>query len=219
MNRAIFSAFAVSLVAGAHANLLQNGSFELNADGLVNPGKPFITLNGGSTFINNWVVTGDSVDYINQYWPAEDGNWSLDLSGNAPGGVSQTIDNLKAGVYSLSFFIAGNPAGAPGTKQMAISWGTGGETFDFNTQNSTLTDMKWHETGTMFEWAGGNLTLTFATDTSKAGQNTAYGPALDNVKLTALPAPPAALPMLLGGLGLIRRRWKLRRGLVSPPAG
>ena len=54
---------------------------------------------------------------------------------------------------------------------------------------------------------------SFATDTTKDYQNTAYGPALDNVSLTALPEPATLAAMTAGVVGLFRRR-KSRRTTV-----
>jgi choice-of-anchor C domain-containing protein len=195
----------------AHAgNLLQNGSFEQNADGLVNPGITFKTLAGGSTYINGWTVTGNSIDYVNNYWQAADGNWSLDLSGDSAGGVQQTIKGLAKGVYFLSVDLSGNPDGGPQTKEMLVSWGSGDEDFAYTTGANTHANMMYHTMGTMFEWAGGDLTISFATDTTNfANQNTAYGPVLDKVSLTSdvdTPASPAALAMAVMGAGLAKRR-------------
>lgn len=61
-----------------------NGSFEL--------GPSFsgdnVVLNGGSTAINGWQVTGHSIDLLGSTWKAADGVRSLDLSGWASGGYS-----------------------------------------------------------------------------------------------------------------------------------
>ena len=76
----------MSSAAGAQPNLILNGSFEQprqTSDAALFPGS------GGLT---DWTIGGGSVNLDDSgYWQAEDGLQSLDLSGNAPGSVSQTV--------------------------------------------------------------------------------------------------------------------------------
>jgi hypothetical protein len=67
------------------------------------PADPFQTVLGG-TNIGPWLVSGSSVDLIGNYWnaPPSGGN-SVDLNGDAAGGLIQTFD-LDPGNYLLSFF-------------------------------------------------------------------------------------------------------------------
>src|SRR5262245_1397032 len=100
-------AFAMTLVAvatneGQAAPVLNNGSFEFGT----NPGDSFIgPLFVGDGSINNWDITGGSIDYIGGYWNAQDGSRSIDLNGTSPGTISQTVTGLDVGKqYKVSFW-------------------------------------------------------------------------------------------------------------------
>ncbi len=85
------------------ANLVQNPGFE-------NPsvGGSFTTLTGNG--LTDWTIeTGGSIDLISGYWLPHSGVQSIDLAGNEPGKISQTINTVVGGTYTLSFWMAGNP--------------------------------------------------------------------------------------------------------------
>ncbi|HTF42838.1 MAG TPA: DUF642 domain-containing protein, partial [Terriglobales bacterium] len=83
----------------AYAVTINNGSFENGT----NPGS-FTTVGTAGTNIDGWTVDSGSVDYIGTYWTAASGNRSVDLSGGAPGSISQALSGLVDGVqYVLSF--------------------------------------------------------------------------------------------------------------------
>ena len=90
-----------------------NGSFEINASSI--PAGGFTTVFAGdSTTIADWSVTQGSVDWVGTYWQAEQGIASIDLSGDGEGKITQTITGLTKGdEYQISFWLAGNPDGAP----------------------------------------------------------------------------------------------------------
>jgi len=115
------AALAVGLLASASAqaatNLVSDGDFSSPSGG-----GTFVTYAGGST-MGPWTVTGDSVDLIGNYWEAPTaGGGSLDLDGNDPGGVTQTL-SIGPGHYDLSFFLSGNPDGAPSEKVLDVTVG------------------------------------------------------------------------------------------------
>jgi choice-of-anchor C domain-containing protein len=196
------TAAGLMAAGAAGAATFTNGSFE-NAS--VDPGGAFVTLLAGSTAIDGWTVTGDSIDYIGGYWQPQDGSRSIDLSGNAPGGVSQTFDTLVGHSYLVNFFLAGNPDGGTGAK-VAISSATGGpsqsNTFLVGGSN-TRADMGWQAYQYHFVATGASTTLTFSSAT-----DTPYGPALDNVSVAGVPEPAEWALMLVGfgGLGAAMRR-------------
>jgi parallel beta-helix repeat protein len=88
-----------------------NGSFELAG---VDPGGGWASLAGGSTAINGWTVTGDSIDYggSSQHTPT-DGNRQVALNGSAPGGVTQVFDAIPETWLRVRFDYFNNDFGPP----------------------------------------------------------------------------------------------------------
>jgi len=201
-------ASALAIVAGfaanpAHAsvNLLSNGSFE---DPLVSGG--FNTINTGGT-MGAWTVTDASIDHIGNYWQAEDGNQSVDLSGNAPGTIAQTVSTTAGQQYELSFWMAGNTDGGATVKSLAalINGNTLANT-TFDTTGKSHGDMGWVEYTYDFVSTGGPTTVSFAS--TEAG-GSPYGAALDNVSLKAVPEASTVILfglMLVGGAFMLRTR-------------
>lgn len=211
--RAVFGGLAALLLgaAGSHAmaaSIIENGSFERGID----PGS-FVTVPGGdTTSIAGWTVGGDSVDYIGSYWQPQNGARSIDMSGNGPGTLSQSFATVAGQNYVVSFWIAGNPDGPPPTKMIDAEVSSNlisfiaDPVYTFTVGGHTRDNMGWVQESFGFTGTGSD-TLTF---TELGG--TAYGTALDNVSVSAVPLPASA-PMfgaalvVLGtiGYGLKRR--------------
>lgn len=190
-------ALAPALGGVVQAAPFQNGSFETGPT----PGG-YVTLSAGDTQITGWTVTGDSVDYIGSYWPAADGSRSLDLSGDAGGGVAQAFDTVAGRTYRVGFALAGNPDCAPTVKTVQVqATGAPSVYYLFDTTNSSLSNMGWAAQTYTFTATGTTTTLAFASQ-----DNTGCGPALDNVAVNDItPAPVPALSAwgLLGLAGLL----------------
>lgn len=157
-----------------------NGSFESGPDPV-----SFVTVPPG-TGPDNWTVTSGTVDYIGTYWTAADGSRSLDLSGNGPGITSQAFTTLPGKLYTILFSMAGNPDGTQGVKQIRVT-ATGGspQTYSFNTSSDcsgpcSTTNMGWRNESYTFAATGTSTSISFESLT-----NSAWGPALDNVRLLA----------------------------------
>jgi choice-of-anchor C domain-containing protein len=178
----------------AQANLISNGNF-INC---VDCGSgAFVTKNGGSTDITNWLVTGHSVDLILSYWQAPPvGGNSVDLSGNNPGGVSQTFATVAGQQYLVSFYLSGNPdnKGVDTLKEAAVSVGISNQNVAFNTQSFTKTNMGWVLQSFVFSAIANSSTLSFA------GSNLdgAYGAAIGGVSVTEAPEPATIMLMAIG---------------------
>ncbi|MFS0738151.1 choice-of-anchor C family protein [Sphingomonas sp. 1P06PA] len=210
MRKLLLSIATMALLPGvANAAAFQNGSFEDGPDA-----GSFITLSAGDTSVTGWTVGAGTVDYIGSYWVASDGTNSFDLSGNGIGSISQTFDTIAGLTYNVTFDLAGNPAGDPATKTL-LTMATGGstqtDTFTVTGAN-TLANMGWQTFSYSFVAQSASSTLTFSSDTA-----TAFGPALDNVTVTAVPEP-AAWALMIGGFGLVggaMRRRVTKIGYVA----
>jgi choice-of-anchor C domain-containing protein len=187
--------------AGATTVTIVNGSFENNTLA-VQPGVgSFTTLGGGDTSITGWTVGGAGVDYINGYWPAEDGTKSLDLSALDAGSISQVISGLTINqAYKVTFALAANP-GSPDPAQTLVSAGGNSQTYDSHPAGS----VSWAMQTFFFVATAAQETLTFLSLTHNAS-----GPALDNVAISATPIPPAILLFgsALAGMGFLGYRRK-----------
>jgi choice-of-anchor C domain-containing protein len=212
---AIAAATSIGLCSSANAAFFQNGSFEL---GIANIGQ-FTTLNAGdNASITGWTVGTGNIDYIGTYWTSVDGNRSLDLNGLVPGSIFQTFDVVTGQTYQVTFDIAGNPAGGPTLKTLTTSTNETIVLPSFNTTGKTLANMGWTPVSFNFTATGPTETLTFlSTTTTDSGVNglpTAFGPALDNVSVTAVPEPSTWAMMILGFLGVGLASYRRKRQLA-----
>ena len=184
----------VALAPLANASAFTNGSFESSSFR-----GGFTTLGTGSSGLTGWTIDDGSVDLINTYWQAAAGNYSLDLSGSGPAKISQTFDTVSGQSYVVSFSLAGNPDDSDKIKILTagIVSPVASTTYNFNAAGKSATNMGWASQSFSFVASGTSSTLFFSS-----GNNSAWGPALDNVTVTAVPEPET-FAMLLAGLGLI----------------
>ncbi|WP_426168089.1 choice-of-anchor C family protein [Sandarakinorhabdus sp. DWP1-3-1] len=197
---------ACCVATSASAVTITNGSFETGQE--IAPGG-FRTVATGNTFtIAGWTVGGAGVDYIGTYWQAAAGTRSVDLSGGGPGSVSQTIATEAGRDYKVYFSLSGNPDGGLGTKSAIVSVSDGipaNFTYPVGAANSRAT-MLWQRFSYRFTAFDTTSNLAFASGTS-----TAFGPAIDDVTIAAVPEPET-WAMLLVGMVLVgvssRRRQR-----------
>lgn len=197
---------------GASANLITNGGFEVGTvAGL------FSTLNAGSLNLNNWTIDSGSIDYINNYWQdAGSGSGrSIDLNGLVPGSISQSFATTAGVLYEVTFSLSGNPDNThtPAIKTLRVSL-TGASSashdFTFDTTNpvNSSGNMGWLTKSFTFLGGAGLTTITFLSLTTDPVSLPAFGPALDEVSVNAVPVPAAVwlLGSALLGVGLIARK-------------
>ncbi|QKS01942.1 choice-of-anchor C family protein [Sphingomonas sp. CL5.1] len=203
---------ALALPAGANAAAFVNGSFESG----VAPGTYTTVAGGDSSSITGWTATGNSVDYIGSYWQAQDGGRSIDLNGNAQGGIEQTFDTVAGTLYNVTFWLAGNTDGAPVTKSVLVgATGNAGQLFTFDSSSFDKTNMGWAQYTYNFVAQGASTTLSFGSQDAGA-----YGAALDNVSLLTgggVPEPATWGLMILGfgGIGAVMRRRRDARASIA----
>jgi choice-of-anchor C domain-containing protein len=177
-----FLVFAIAAIAAlpALADLEPNGLF------LPNPGGTFVTVTPTSaTTIPGWTVTPNSVDWIGSYWDAPSvGGYTVDLDGGAPGAITQQL-TLGAGSYALSFYLSGNPDGAPSTKGLTVTTGSLTTPFTYTMSSANAYhNMLYQQETVNFTTTGGPTTITFA---SVQTPPTAYGPVIGGVSLVQTP--------------------------------
>jgi len=162
---------------------------------------PYTTVNNGGT-IGPWTVGGAGVDWIGSYWQAAGGTGSVDMSAMDAGALSTTLNTIAGQVYVLTFYLSGNPDGAPSQKQLQVQVADLNQVVSFDTTGHGLNSMGWTKESFMFT-AQGNDVLQFTSLAS-----TPYGPALDQVTVGSVPEPGTYAIALLGlaGIVIFRRR-------------
>ena len=161
---------------GSGPNLLADGSFESSPGGLFFAGSYLESS-------HSWLVGGNSVNVTGgppSGWVAENGVLSVDLNGNAPGAVSQTIAVSPTQTYAVCFYLAGNIDHGPTIKKMALRWGgVVVASYTFNITGKTATNMGWVlKVHNVVGAASGTDTLELQGTSPGA-----FGAAVDNVSV------------------------------------
>ena len=206
--RFLIAISALAIAASSQAAIVTNGSFEMG----VNPGA-FTTLGAGSPNVTSWTVSSGTIDYIGSYWQASDGVRSLDLNGGSIGAVSQTLALTPGTRYTLTFDLSANPDGGLGLNPYDVQvglTGIGPSTFSYSlTGANSRSNMLWSGKSLTFTAVGAATTLSF---TSLQNGACCWGPALDNVMVSAVPEA-STWAMLVVGFGLVgagaRRRSRM----------
>ena len=194
-----FMAFGLILALGGVVQAqITNGSFETGTS----PGSTFTTLYAGdSTTITGWTVNTGSVDYIGGYWNASDGSRSLDMDGLTPASISTTLSTVAGQTYEVLFDIAGNSDGPPLIKSLNVSVDSAGSVLQQQQYSYTLAghpaipNLVWQQMSYLFQATGTSTVLTFASadPSTELGSLPAYGAALDNVRVNAVPEPASVV--------------------------
>jgi choice-of-anchor C domain-containing protein len=164
---------------------LSNGGFESGTA----PGGAIVNVATGNTStVTAWTVTGTNIDYYGTWWTPAEGARSLDLNGNARGGVAQVVQTAPGQTYTLTFALAGNSYSAPAVKGLRVTAGSTQQMLSFDTTGRTGSQMGWLDRSVTFTATSEATVLWFeGLDASDSG------PALDNVRLTTGPPPAASI--------------------------
>jgi hypothetical protein len=126
-----------------------------------------------------------------------DGIRSVDLNGNAAGGLEQTFDTVAGHTYSVAFSASRHQfVGSSASLRALAMQGTGGSTLATHNVTipttvgvSTSLTQHWQEASFTFVAATSSTTLRFTALQPTGG----VGPMVDNVRVTDLSATPAAV--------------------------
>lgn len=193
-------------LAQVNAAAFQNGGFELGPTAPVNfcgvCGAPYIgTFFAPFTGITGWNLTAGSVDIISlPGWLPSEGSRSIDLDGLSAGTLAQTFDTTPGLSYQVSFDLASNFYAGQTIKTVLVSAPGFMQTYTFNSTGRTALNMGWRTETFQFIAAGSSSTLSFA---SQDAASSAFGPALDNVRVNAVGADvPEPATWLMAGMCL-----------------
>ena len=158
-----------------------DGSFETGT--YVDSGSGFQQLDAPNASIDGWTVDAGSVDWIGTYWPAPDGDMSIDMSGADAGTLSQTFDTTIGNTYTVSFLLSGNPAGPPAIKTLDVS-ATGGTLANYthDTTGTDLTSMVWTPETYSFLATSASTTLSFISTTVVCSGRPSTRVAVDRIR-------------------------------------
>lgn len=178
----------------APATVVTNGSFEMGGyqSSTNSSGSPlgYEMIPSGSTDITGWTAStldgsssSDAVDWVNSYWTAEDGTMSIDLNGNAPGEISQTLTTSPGLTYNVTFWLSGNFDSLANMTRTATVDACAiacspAQSYTFNWfPDWSHANMGWTEETYTFTATSNSTTLTFSGDPNTQ----AWGPVIDNV--------------------------------------
>lgn len=197
-------AMANTSCSSVASNLVQNCSFETpivgsGGDGVEAPGTNMEGWIVGRTLHDAVGTPGDALDLTDRraftLYPVADGNQSLDLNRDHPGGVHQALSTTPGQPYQLSFELSGYPASravcpALNPQTLTVTAGSSRQSYAF-TPNAAASQggNQPFVTETMtFVAAGSSTILSFNSTVDGCA-----GPIIDNVIVTgSAPSPPHA---------------------------
>ncbi len=187
MNALIVSLLLSSLtIEVTRANGLLNGDFEIPAT----DGANYATPPEGF----GWqLVPGTDFDLMRTYWQPSSGAQSLDLNGFTAGSLYQDFSFDASGNWTISYDLSAAPTG-PSSKTVQVDFGladgplTTLGTYTIDATTRTTADMQWRTFASQVSVIG-SATYRLQFTSLTPGPD---GPALDNVRIAAVPDALAA---------------------------
>jgi choice-of-anchor C domain-containing protein len=188
-------------VTASAPNLVVNGNFSRP----VQPKNSYETVYPSAQKIPGWTVGGDSVDLMGSTYfklpsASSSGSQAVDLSGSAPGSLTQTISTTPGTSYTLTWYEAGNPNGGQAVKVMTVSWDKTSKAYPApSTRDRSDTNMGWSQKSQIVVASSAQSVLVLADTTP---DKSPYGPVITDVSLTAEQSsspPPSSGGSLLTG--------------------
>lgn len=233
---------ALSALSAASANLVQDPSFETTQSNNTY-GSPPTTWSVGQSFGSTasgdtsgtsqvWVVTSGSIDLVNGPnfgHPGGGGDQFVELNGNNPGAIRQTVTVGVGGLYDFSFYYGGYAATESGL-DAASDYVLSAQARIVDSSNNVVHSAvvswsiaaggfngSWINTPYMAQFVlpAGTYLIEFETlhfggvDSNNNYIPDYFGPRIDGVNLSLVPEPASMVALgagLAGLLGLRRRR-------------
>ena len=167
-------------------------------DDLVQDGS-FTSDNRSSMFIYS---AGETIGDANGQWLVENGevglagNWAysplggnaIDLDGDIPGAISQTLSTVPGKTYVVNFAMTGNFNQGPDTKSLSLSatsaLSSTSETFTVNRPDGwSNNNLLWSQRSMLFTASAESTTLKFESLSDPGGR---FGSAIGDVQVTEL---------------------------------
>ncbi len=206
--------------AGAATNLIDQtygvgaGSFELGAFVAGGSGSAnFQSLLAGATAITGWQIGGVGVDWLaTPNYAAADGVHAVDLGyfAGGAGSISVALPTLVGTSYVLDFKAAAVPGFPNYTNTGTVSAGSlasAGFTVPFSAVNAFSTQVYY---GQSFNFVATSTSTVVTIAAATVG--TGYGPVIDQVSVSLLPAVPEpgtwAMWALAGSGLLLARKFR-----------
>ncbi|MBP8537476.1 choice-of-anchor C family protein [Streptomyces sp. MK37H] len=179
----VLAGMGAGTATAAAVSRFDDGSFETPSVGA----NTFVNVGTGGT-IGPWKVTSGNVDHIGDgFWQAAEGGQSVDLNGQGAGTVEQTFTTVPGKRYSVTYSLAGNPAGGPTVRTgKVLVDGQNFQDFSFDVTGKTFADMGYVTREVTFVARGTSTTLAFASTNGSA-----YGPVIDDVRVSSCTPCPS----------------------------
>jgi choice-of-anchor C domain-containing protein len=165
-----------------------NNTRDIVADGLfreaANPGSVANYTTGQS--FGNWTVQSGDVDLVGTLWQASPlGGRSVDLNGNNPGAIAQTLTTVAGRQYQVIFNATGNWLSGDATKDFRVS--AGGTSQDY----SLAQPSGWSTSNMLFSGRSMTFTATSSSTTlafQSLDTGNGSGPVIADVRVMEIPA-------------------------------